>query len=201
MDKSIPVDTLPPLGRAQVWCDEACHQVTHQLEVVDEARPSQFDEAFSLWTPAAGDSPQSRVPTNKLRAHLYKAISTARAARSPTRLRPDLPCWKPHTGPGSTPAPTWRQKLLQGKAQRPLRRAFLLAWQGLFVTPPLHASLTGPPDAAFPNFTPCPQCQEAPAYPAHVFFECPAFAGLRSSFEHDVIRYVAPLLAPAWSTV
>ena len=71
VDKSIPVDTLPPLGRAQVWCDETCRQVTHQLDADTEARPSQFDVAFSLRTPAAGDSPQSRDPTNKLRAHLY----------------------------------------------------------------------------------------------------------------------------------
>ena len=34
-----------------------------------------------------------------------------------------------------------------------------------------------------------------------MFFDCPAFAGLRASFEHDVIHYIAPLLAPAWSTV
>ena len=43
VDKKIPVHTLPPLGRAQVWCDEACRQVTHQLAADTEARPSQFD--------------------------------------------------------------------------------------------------------------------------------------------------------------
>ena len=73
----------------------------------------------------------------------------------------------------------------------------LLARQGLFITPPLYASLTGPPDEAFPDFAPCPQCQGAPAYPAHVFFDCPAFASLRAAFEADVICYKAPLIAPA----
>ena len=141
------------------------------------------------------------MPTNKLRAYLYQAIVTARAAPASSRPRPDLPRWRAAEHLGDKPPPKRRQKLLQGKAQRRLRRTFLLGKQGLFITPPLYASLTGPPEKVFPDFASCPQCQGAPAYPVHVFFDCPAFATLWKAFEADVIRYTAPLIAPAWSTV
>ena len=91
--------------------------------------------------------------------------------------------------------------MVQGKTNRPLRRTYLLARQGLFITPPLYDSLVGLPEEAFEVATPCPQCHGDTAFPAHVFFDCPAFAPLRSAFEADVIRYTAPLIAPAWSTV
>jgi len=112
-----------------------------------------------------------------------------------------MPHWNAPDALHGIDAPKWRQALLKGKSHRPLRRTFLLARQGLFLTPPLHASLTGSPDKAFTFATACPQCQGNPAFPAHVFFECPLFTHLRVDFERDVIYHAASLLAPSWSTV
>ena len=201
VDKKIPLKDLPPLGRAQVWCDEACRQVTDLVEIDDEAFPGEMDEAFSLWSVPTEHSQQRRVPTNKLRSFLYKAIASARADSTTTRPRPDIPSWKDPKISGTQATPLWRQKMVQGKTNRPLRRTYLLARQGLFITPPLYDSLVGPPEEAFEVAKPCPQCHGDTAFPAHVFFDCPAFAALRSAFEADVIRYTAPLIAPAWSTV
>ena len=201
LDSKIPVSALPPLWQAQVWCDETCKEVPDLLDAEQDARPGEFDEAFSLWTAPTATEPQRRVPTNKLRAYLYQAIAKERSTRPSSRPRPDLPSWNTSAEPGGTPQPQWKRQLLQGKAQRPLRRTMLLARQGMFITPLLYASLTGPQEEAFPDFAPCPQCQGAPAYPAHVFFDCPAFASIRAAFEADVIRCTARLIAPAWSTV
>ena len=78
VDKKIPVKDLPPLGQAQVWCDEACRQVTDLVEIDDEAYPGVTEEYFSLWSVPTEHSQQSRVPTNKLRSVFYKAVATAR---------------------------------------------------------------------------------------------------------------------------
>ena len=75
LDTKAPVSELPPLGQAQVWCDETCKVVPDLLDAEQDARPGEFDEAFSLWTAPTATEPQRRVPTNKLRAYLYQAIA------------------------------------------------------------------------------------------------------------------------------
>ena len=200
VDKDVPVASLPPLGRAQVWCDEACRRVTAWTPVDEDALPGPQDESFSLWTPRQGEQPQARVPTNKLRSFLYgKAARTN--AHATSRARPDLIPWQDPDRPLSDDAPKWLQLLLKGKAHQDLRRPYLLARQGLFVTPPLHDSLVGDPQLAFGSQAPCPRCHGQPDFPAHTFFDCPSFDHLRSAFDADVIRHLAPLIAPSWSTV
>ena len=83
--------------------------------------------------------------------------------------------------------------------QRRNFESFLLARQGLFVTPPLYASLTGPVEDAFTDASPCPACAGPPAFPSHVFFHCPAHKNLRQRFDEEVIRTVSPLLACSWT--
>ena len=200
VDKKIPVASLPPLGQAQVWCDEACRRVTAWVPVDEDAHPGPNDETHSLWVPRQGDAPQARVPVNKLRSFLYKAAATVNAT-AVSRARPDLVPWRNPDTPLSTEAPKWLQRMLQGKAHQDLRRPYLLARQGLFVTPPLHESLTGDPAQAFSSRDACPRCHGNTDFPAHTFFECPSFTPLRTAFEADVIRKLAPLIAPSWSTV
>ncbi len=57
VDKDVPASSLPPLGQAQVWCDEACRRVTAWLDAEDDALPGPHDETHSLWLPRSGDRP------------------------------------------------------------------------------------------------------------------------------------------------
>ena len=72
------------------------------------------DEYFSLWSVPTEHSQQSRVPTNKLRSFLYKAIATARTKGTSTRPRPDIPSWKDPKVSVTQATPAWRQKMVQG---------------------------------------------------------------------------------------
>ena len=148
VDKDVPLASLPPLGQAQVWCDEACHRVTAWIDADEDALPGPHDETHSLWVPRQGDRPQARVPTNKLRSFLYTKAARTNATAT-TRARPDLVPWQNLDATKPPEAPQWLQRMLKGKSHRDLRRPYLLARQGLFITPPLHESLVGDPADTF----------------------------------------------------